>query len=285
VALEVALDVEGGASGLWHALPPGSAILRPPATEAIHEPLRATLRLRLAAPPAGCEAAEFRHVLTLVPEAPDRQTAHLASVHASMIVTRDDPRIVAWALDWLDYTPGGSVDPAWQDPRRALGPSTSDAYDVLPLGEGGTVTLPTPFPLHDGPGPELAVFENANPAAFVELAFVEVSSDGRHFARFDALTLVADPVHGYGTMDPTRLAGFGGAAPLGSGVAFDLAGLRDHPNVRAGHVDLDAIRFLRLVDVPGDGRLTDSLGHPIYDPFPTFGSAGFDLDAVGFLNP
>jgi hypothetical protein len=283
--LEVALDPEGGAPGAWHALPPGSETLHPPAASALTAPLRATLRLRLQDPPRGCEAVEFRHALTLVPAAREAQAAPLAAAHASAVIDREDPRIAAWAGDWLDYTPGESVDAAWREPRRALGPSTSDGYDVLPLGEGGAVTLPTPWPLHDADGPELAIFENANPADFVELAFVEVSSDGHYFARFDTLTLVDAPVHAYGTMDPTRLAGFAGAAPLGSGVAFDLGQLQDHPLVRAGFVDLDAVRFLRLVDVPGDGRLADSLGQPIFDPYPTFGSAGFDLDAVGFLSP
>jgi hypothetical protein len=285
LALEVALDPEGGAPGDWHPLPLGSETLHPPASDAVSTPLRATLRLRLQDPPMGCEAVEFRHALTLVPASPEGQAATLAASHAGAIIGRGDPRIGGWATDWLDYTPGESVDTAWQEPRRSLGASTSDGYDVLPLGEGGTVTLPTPWPLHDADGPELAVFENANPAAFVELAFVEVSSDGHHFARFDTLTLVAEPVHAYGTMDPTRLAGFAGAAPLGSGVAFDLAALRDHPLVRGGFVDLDAVRFVRVVDVPGDGRLADSLGQPIFDPYPTFGSAGFDLDAVGFLSP
>jgi len=34
----------------------------------------------------------------------------------------------------------------------------------------------------------------------------------------------------------------------------------------------------------GDGSCTDSFGNVIYDPHPTEGSAGFDLDAVGVLN-
>jgi len=34
----------------------------------------------------------------------------------------------------------------------------------------------------------------------------------------------------------------------------------------------------------GDGSNLDSLGEVIYDPYPTSGSAGFDLDAVGVSN-
>jgi hypothetical protein len=281
VALEVALATDGAAEGAWQPLPPGRTTLGALAPLGA-DPRQAVLRLRLRTPPAGCEAVEFRHALTLLPADP---AAVLAAVHAAAIIARDDPRIAAWARDWLAYAPGAGVDAAWRDPRRALGPSAADAFDVLPLGEGGSLAVPTPWALHDGEGPELAIFENANPADFVELAFVEVSSDGQHFARFDTLTLGTTPVHAYGTMDPSHLAGFAGPAPLGSGRAFDLADLRDHPAVRSGKVDLNGIRFVRVVDIPGDGRVRDSLGHPVYDPYPTWGSAGFDLDAIGFLAP
>ena len=44
------------------------------------------------------------------------------------------------------------------------------------------------------------------------------------------------------------------------------------------------VRWVRLVDIVGDGSCTDSFGRVIYDPYPTEGSAGFDLDAVGVIN-
>ncbi len=34
----------------------------------------------------------------------------------------------------------------------------------------------------------------------------------------------------------------------------------------------------------GDGSYLDTWGNIIYDPYPTTGSAGFDLDAIGVLN-
>jgi hypothetical protein len=49
-------------------------------------------------------------------------------------------------------------------------------------------------------------------------------------------------------------------------------------------VDLDAIRFVRIVDIVGDRSRRDSFGHPIYDPTPTMISGGFDLDGVGVLH-
>ena len=44
------------------------------------------------------------------------------------------------------------------------------------------------------------------------------------------------------------------------------------------------IRWVRVVDVVGDGSCTDSFGNVIYDPYPTIGSGGFDLEAVGVIN-
>ena len=52
----------------------------------------------------------------------------------------------------------------------------------------------------------------------------------------------------------------------------------------SGIVDLSAVTHVRLIDIVGDGTYMDSLGNPVYDPYPTSGSAGFDLDAVGVSN-
>ena len=48
-------------------------------------------------------------------------------------------------------------------------------------------------------------------------------------------------------------------------------------------MDLDRITSVRILDVIGDGGSVDSLGHTVYDPYPTSGSAGFDLDGVGVM--
>ena len=52
----------------------------------------------------------------------------------------------------------------------------------------------------------------------------------------------------------------------------------------SGRVDLQNIAYVRIVDIVGDGTSLDSRGEPIYDPYPTAGSAGFDLDAIGVSN-
>ena len=63
-------------------------------------------------------------------------------------------------------------------------------------------------------------------------------------------------------------------------------------NTLAGNAGLDInnVRYVRIVDVVGDGNAFDdypaAFGGPqrIYDPYPQVGSAGFDLDAIGVLH-
>ncbi|MDR1191141.1 MAG: hypothetical protein LBK60_05665 [Verrucomicrobiales bacterium] len=54
--------------------------------------------------------------------------------------------------------------------------------------------------------------------------------------------------------------------------------------IEDGLLDVNNINYVRVVDIPGNGMFTDSLGNPIYDAWPTWGSGGFDLDAIGVIN-
>jgi len=114
------------------------------------------------------------------------------------------------------------------------------------------------------------------------VAFVEVSSDGTNFVRFANHCLEPDPIDTYGatnTSDATAYGGFAGKNMQGFGTPFDLREL-------AGETGIDLLRVthVRLVDVTGNGSVADSYGNPVYDPFPTWGSGGFDLDAVGVMH-
>ena len=192
----------------------------------------------------------------------------------SEAVAADDPRIAGWAEEVHAYAPGGSVDPMWQDTAQALGRAEGNSFDVLSLGRGGSVTLRFDPPITNGDGADFAVFENAFSDTFLELAFVEVSTDGRNFARYPHQSRTAGPVDAYGTLDPTDVDGFAGKYRQGWGTPFDLD---DAPGRPA------AVTHVRLVDVVGDGRWLDAGGRPIHDPWPTTGSAGFDLDGVAVL--
>jgi hypothetical protein len=82
-------------------------------------------------------------------------------------------------------------------------------------------------------------------------------------------------------LQPLDYFGFAGNSLETVSVNYDLDELTDHPLVADGTVDLDRIGYVKIVDAVGDGSTTDSLGNPVYDPYPTaFSSGGFDLDAV-----
>lgn len=221
-------------------------------------------------------------------------------------IDKDDPAIVAWASGYANYLPADGVDEQWRTPEKTLGPASGDLYDVTALGERaldstdppGEITLTFAEPLRDREGADLVVFENSFPLGeglFIELGFVEVSTDGAQWARFPSVSLTAGPVGDYGLLDPTdlhNLAGkFQNAFTVNLGTPFDLADLQGDEAVIDGLVDLQDVRFVKIVDVPGGGDYYDNataLGydanHPIYDAHPTYGSGGFDLEAIGALD-
>ena len=233
-------------------------------------------RVRAAGPDAAC--AIFDVTYDVRPAYPGA-----AETPGSQAVAKDAP--VAWATSVAEIAWGANVTDAWRDLDRALGPAAGTSTDVVSLGEGGALVLTFDAPIPDGPGPDLAVFENGFRDDYLELAFVELSSDGEAFARFDAAARETTPKSAFDLMDPTQYHGLAGTVRAGFGTPFDLAHLAHADAVRRGLVDLGAIRFVRLVDVVGDGTATDSFGRPVLDPTPTTGSAGFDVDAVGVLHP
>jgi hypothetical protein len=176
------------------------------------------------------------------------------------------------------------------DPADIPGVASGIPTDAVSLGDGGSVTVKFPEPIYDGPDFDFAVFENGissgTPALiYMELGFVEVSSDGIQFARFDSLTSRITPVAGLEEADPDDYDNLAGNRIAGTGTEFDLFELANHPLVLSGDVDLDAIEYIRIEDVIGDDSTSDSMGSPIYDPFPTsFIMGGFDIDAVGAIN-
>ena len=199
-------------------------------------------------------------------------------------IPADSAAIAGWASSYLSPVAWGSdlVD-AWRSPEDALGPAQGDPGAVCSLGNGGALSLGFDLEIRDEEGPDLAVFENGLSDSFLELAWVEVSSDGVHWLRFDSAYLGDEPVPAFGGHDATLIGGLAGAYRVGFGVPFDLATLRNRAAVRQGLVDLQGITAVRLVDVLGDGSALDSFGAPIYDPYKTVESAGFDLDGVAVL--
>ncbi len=220
--------------------------------------------------------------------------APAAGQPGSTAVPNNSPNIVGWATGFQNLvrgpqniaSPGGPLASAGTA-SDALGFADGNAAHTVSLGDGGQITLTFDQPLTDGPGYDFAVFENSFSDTFLELAFVDVSSDGSNFVSFPAvsLTQTSTQIGSFGLLDPTNLDNLAGKYRAGFGTPFDLnqiAGL-------SPLVDANLIRYVRLVDVvgsiqPGLGT-TDSLGNLVNDPYPTaFASGGFDLDGVAVLH-
>lgn len=202
-----------------------------------------------------------------------------AGTSGSDAISKDSTAFVAWASGNLTPAYGSDVDSVWRTPAKAYGPATTSAADIVCLGNGGEIIMTFPRPIRDGIGPDFAVFENSFSHTFLELAFVEVSSDGINFFRFSNRSEGVNLIGGFGNVDPTTLNGLAGKYKSGFGTGFDLALLPTSPLL-----DLSQVRFVKLVDIIGNGSILDSSGAPIYDPTPTIGSGGFDLDAIGVIH-
>ncbi len=157
---------------------------------------------------------------------------------------------------------------------------------VISLGDHGTALLTFDLPIVDRTGPDFAVFENSFGDLFLELAFVEVSSDGKRFVRFPAVSLTPDDeqVPTFGTIDATKINNFAGKYRLGYGTPFDLEDIKDSSGINLSH-----ITAMRIIDAGGciqtPYSMYDSQGHKVNDPWPTpFDTGGFDLDGIGVIH-
>lgn len=223
--------------------------------------------------------------------------------------------ITSWATGYLNYSPsvpldesiygsykpGAGVAPMFQTPGNALGEADQK---IVTLGDlyqeqidsgarPGSITLSFDTAITNGGGYDFAVFENgfisgSDGGLFAELAYVLVSTDGDYWSLFPSISLTDGLAGAYGTIDATDVHNLAGkhANNYGTseGTGFDLSDLTDDALVLAGLVDLDEINYVRVVDIPGSGDYCDSEGNPIYDAWVTWGSGGFDLDAVGAIN-
>ncbi|PIE22304.1 MAG: hypothetical protein CSA62_12890 [Planctomycetota bacterium] len=203
------------------------------------------------------------------------------------------------------YKPGLGTG-TFNDPSKALGApkgagASSGSFDVVTLGVGGSLTLGFAAPIMDGPGADFIVFENGfyvgqTLRCFAEVFFVEVSSNGKDFARFPVSYVGPNASGPFAAFLVGSWRGLGGTTPVlahsvlrpgidardaarAGGDAFDLSDLKQHPLVKAQKLNLHRITHLRLVDLV-DGTVRDQANRLIRDP--SAGSA--DVDAVAVLN-
>ena len=170
------------------------------------------------------------------------------------------------------------------DSLSAIG--AANTAGVVSLGDKGEAILQFSYPVRDSIGFDFAVFENSFNDEFLELAYVEVSSDGTNYFRFcsdnqNDNTVQCDT---FGLSDPTKINNLAGKYRAMYGTPFDLAELDGIVGL-----DINAITHIRIIDVGGSINDTlasyDCSNDVINDPFPTpFVSSGFDLDAIGIIH-
>jgi len=170
------------------------------------------------------------------------------------------------------------------DSSMALGQALSNG--IVSLGDGGTAICTFQYPIKNGAGPDFAVFENSFDDTFLELALVEVSSDGVNFVRFPAhsLTDTLTQTGSFGSTDATKINNLAGKYRGAYGTPFDLQELAIFSNI-----NINAITHVKIIDVVGSVNKAyakrDHYNNMINDPWPTaFPSGGFDLDAIGVIN-
>ena len=222
-----------------------------------------------------------------------------------------NPVFKGWATGTLNYLPSAAINSPFDDPTRAQGQAHDPANNhVVSLGDltaeqiaagvsPGEITLTFDNAIKNGAGADFAVFENSFISSwgdgtgytFAELGYVDVSTDGINFVRFDSHSLVTDPFpidQPYGCIDSTDVYNLAGKHVNNYGdswgTPFDLDTLLDNDLVLAGLVDIDEINYVKIVDIPGTGDFLDSYGNGIEDAWLTWGTGGFDLDAIGVIN-
>jgi hypothetical protein len=168
--------------------------------------------------------------------------------------------------------------------NNAIGKASGSS--IVSLGDGGSATLSFDPAIANGYGYDFAVFENSFSDSFLELAHVEVSSDGINFFRFPSISNTSsdNQVDGFGSIDATKIHNLAGKYRVFYGTPFDLDELKDLKDL-----NIMKITHVKIVDVIGsideNFGSKDSKGNLINDPFPTsFSSGGFDLDAIGVIH-
>lgn len=213
-----------------------------------------------------------------------------AGTSNSTAISHNDPLIVAWGDSVLvqrgveDISVLNSPEVTYGQPEYALGEVNSN---VVSLGDGGSATYYFSSPIKNELGFDFAVFENGFSDQFLELAFVEVSSDGVNFSRFPAQCFIQDTIQiatFEASGDASKIHNLAGKYRVNFGTPFELDELIDEPNV-----DINQIHYIRIIDVVGSidpiYGSQDVNGNFINDPYPTaFASGGFDLDAIAVFH-
>lgn len=229
-------------------------------------------------------------IICILPTAVVAQFAPPAGQPGTTAIYKDSSVLVDWASHcevfrgWQNIadTMLGKADTG--DSTMACGQAGTNG--VVSLGDGGYAIMSFSHPIINGPLWDFAVFENSFSDSFLELAFVEVSSDGINYFRFPSTSLTDTTIQisAFGELDATKINNLAGKYRVNYGTPFDLQELDGNIGLNINH-----ITHLKIIDVVGsiseEYKTYDSFSHIINDPWPTpFNSSGFDLDAVGVIH-
>lgn len=218
------------------------------------------------------------------------QYAPSVSQPGTTAMYKDSSAFVAWATScsvvrgYINMAEPDSGFASAGDESMATGKAGENP--TVSLGDGGYAIVQFNVPIKNETGFDFAVFENAFDDQFLELAFVEVSSDGINYFRFPAVS-ETDTTIQTGPFDYTtasKLNNLAGKYRMFYGTPFDLDDIPDH-----SLLNKDAITHVKIIDVIGSIEnqyaSRDVNHHKVNDPWPTpYPSSGFDLDAVGVIH-
>jgi hypothetical protein len=219
--------------------------------------------------------------------------APAAGLLGSTAIHKNSPLFIQWATGITlerglinksnpNASASGNNYASFGTPNDALG---IPAGPVASLGDGGFAILTFATPIINRLGFDFAVFENGS-TTYLELAFVEVSSDGVHYFRFPnhSQTQTQNQLATFASPEASFLHNLAGKYSSEYGTPFDLSELPEN-----GLLDKSNIVYVKIIDVVGsinpDFASYDSYGNAVNDSFPTpFNSGGFDLQGVGVLD-
>jgi len=158
------------------------------------------------------------------------QYAPGAGIQGTTAIHKDSSVFVNWAKNCSvivgqeDISNPQSNLASAGDSSMAIG---SPGNGIVSLGDGGEAILTFERFIQNGPDWDFAIFENSFSNTFLELGFVEVSSNGTDYFRFPATSLTQDTIQidAFGSVNPTDINNLAGKYRANYGTPFDLEDL------------------------------------------------------------
>jgi len=218
------------------------------------------------------------------------QYSPAAGKAGSTAISKDSSILVNWAKrctiqrGWQNIAKKDSGFTTIGDSLSAIGAAGENG--VVSLGDSGIAICEFNRPIVNGPGFDFAIFENSFDDRYLELAFVEISSDGWRYFRFPCHSLsdTSKQIGAFGYTEPENINNLAGKYRSGYGTPFDIGDIPEYKDLNK-----NAITHIKITDVVGslNPRFAsyDTANRKINDPWPTpFPSSGFDLDAIGVIH-